>query len=387
MTNNILLFTGFVGGRGGSKKAAWAYAELTARGYCPIVASECSYSYKIDDLEMKPDILVRKGKSDEETYENCQKALRDVPFSFMLSFGPRTFGPRVAYRRKIPYSIIDGGLPPYLAPFPSDHDKDVLLGCKNFLLTCNFPWKFPKNAGLPQARVTTQPYQATRVKKFRNLRNLGLNALQEKLRPEFPELADYDRLVYLNMTDEYVNEEIVEPNGWLKRREFEECRSFSRLLVEGLGKKLAGEKVLLFLEGRVALGVADLLPKYPNIRAFGRDFIDPDTDILLKKLADLNICRAARCDKQSELALIGKASITTPCPTSYMDEDTAALQAQEMGITKLIAWDDPQYAQKAVAFMNDGLEQERIEKNLAQAFDLMWKNDNPWDLIIHDIPS
>jgi len=385
MPPKILIFTGFVGGRGGSKKAAWLYSELKSRNYHPIVVSEQSYLYKIGDLEMKPDILIQKKPSHQQTYQDCWHKLKDLNFDYLISFGPRTFGPWVAYKRNLPYTIIDGGLPPYQKDFPSDHFKEVYQNCRHYILTCHFPWNFPQT-NLPQAVTKTQPYPFKRVQKYQKLRNLTKPELTQQLINKFPELKqDYDLFIYLNITDEYVDPNFIEPKGWLKEKEFHQTVNFIRNLITGLGQQ--DQKILIYMEKKLVDCIADLLKKFPHLKTFNRDFIYPDTDILLKKLADLNICRAARCDKQSELALIGKACITTPCPLNYMDEDTAALQAKALGLTKLIPLNHPQYTKKIIAFSQNLKLQKQIENNLTKTFDQMWKKNNPWTTLLLELNS
>jgi len=80
------------------------------------------------------------------------------------------------------------------------------------------------------------------------------------------------------------------------------------------------------------------------------------TEIALDRIADFTISRAANY-QPFIYALSQGTNITTPVPADgYMNEDSAAIQASALGLTKLITYDDSDYVQKAGEFFNNSSE-------------------------------
>jgi hypothetical protein len=74
--------------------------------------------------------------------------------------------------------------------------------------------------------------------------------------------------------------------------------------------------------------------------------------------------------------------VTTPVPAhGYMDEDTAGYQALALGLTELITYDDENYVQKLLAFMQDTKRQQSISKQLTDVSDAMFVQHNAVDII------
>ena len=213
----FLLATGFVDGRGGSKMCSWFYDEMVDRGYKVIVATNSMYKYKLDELRLTSDIVVDINPEDtrEQIYKQCKKGLKDVDFDYMVSIGWRTYWPYIAYKRKIPYVMVDGGIPNQYGEYPTEFIKDVYANTKLFLMTTWFPWKAPKNDLIPLIKVVGQPYPYKRVDAMRSLRTISKQEARNKLSKKYPVLKDYnyDLLVYLNLSDAYVDPFNHNPNN------------------------------------------------------------------------------------------------------------------------------------------------------------------------------
>ena len=69
-------------------------------------------------------------------------------------------------------------------------------------------------------------------------------------------------------------------------------------------------------------------------------------------------------------------NITTAVPADgYMDEDSAALQYEEAGLTKCIPYDSERYIFQLMAFLKDKKRQSIIAKNLHRNLTFMSKQN------------
>ncbi|HLG39134.1 MAG TPA: hypothetical protein VI461_05670 [Chitinophagaceae bacterium] len=400
----ILLASGFVDGRGGSKMCSWFYDEMIARGYKVVVATNSMYKYKLNELKLKCDVVIHLNPEDngESIYKKCEEGLKYIKFDYMVSMGWRTYWPYIAYKRKIPYIIVDGGIPIHYDIYPAPFIKEVYKNTKLFLMTTWFNWKHPENNLLPNIKVVTQPYPYKRVADMRKVRNKTKDNIRELLAEKFPEIGEYeyDLMVYLNLSDAYVdpfnfgpnNRNFIDPWGhqladYMAQNEIEPSLFFLFKLIAAFETNYPG-KVLLYLMQQKTKYISDpitnMCKKVKTIATSGLDlYLDP----LIKKAADVNICRATNCDNQADLSLIGEPTITSVVPRNYMDEDDAARQAEKMGICYQIQYDNPYYMDKLHKFVNDKENFRKMSKKTAIVFDDFWKKNNFWEELFKIIPK
>ncbi len=391
----VLLATGFVDGRGGSKMSAWAYHELKDRGIPVIVATNSMYKYKLDELEIPADIIVQISPEDtkEQLCEKCDAALRDVQYDSMLSIGWRTYWPYSAYKRNIPYVLVDGGIPTQYGSYPSQFIKEVYANTKLFLMTTWFDWKAPVSDLIPAIKVVTQPYSYRRVEAMKTLQQRSKAEVRAELAKEFPILAERpdDLLVYLNMSDAYIdpfnyfpnNQGFVDPFGhklpdYMSYKEVEPCIGYLHNLIAGFETNYPGNVLLFVMQEKTKMLTQPIVDMCKKVTTFAPKRLDLDLDPYIKKAADVNICRATNCDNQAELSLIGEPCITSVVPRNYMDEDTAAQQAENLGICKQVLYDDPEYMKKLHEFVTDKAMQDHMRASTIKVFDDFWKNNNFW---------
>ncbi len=392
----ILLATGFVDGRGGSKMSSWFYDEMVARGYKVIVATNSMYKYKLNELKLKCDVVIPLTPEDskESIYKKCIEGLRDLDFDYMVSIGWRTYWPYVAYKRKIPYIMIDGGIPIHYDKYPSPFIREVYANTKLFLITTWFNWKAPENKIIPKIKVVTQPYPYKRVEQMRKIRNKPKEYFRDILAMKFPEIKEYeyDLMVYLNMSDAYIdpfnfgpnNRIFVDPWGhqmadYMAQNEIEPSLFFLFKLIAGFETNYLG-KVLIYLMQQKTKYISDPITNMcKKVKTIATSGLDLSIDPLIKKAADVNICRATNCDNQADLSLVGEPCITSVVPLNYMDEDTAAIQAEKLGVCYQIQYDDPYYIDKLQKYVNDRQNFEKMSKKTAKVFENFWKNNNFWD--------
>jgi len=400
----VLLASGFVDGRGGSKMCSWFYDEMTARGFPVIVATNSMYKYKLNELRLKTDITINLNPFDskEEIYRKCEQGLKDVKFDIMVSMGWRTYWPYVAYKRKTPYIMVDGGIPIHYDSYPAPFIKEVYANSKLFLMTTWFNWKAPKNEILPNIKVVTQPYPYKRVKEMRKVRNKPKEYFRKIIAEKYPDIEDheYDLMVYLNLSDAYIDPFNFGPNNigytdpwghqmadYMAQNEIEPSLFFLFKLIAAFETNYPG-KVLLYLMQQKTKFISDPITKMcKKVKTIAANGLDLTLDPLIKKAADVNICRATNCDNQADLSLIGEPAITSVVPRNYMDEDNAAQQAEKMGICFQIPYDDPNYMDKLQHYVNDKQNFQNISQKTTQVFEDFWKNNNFWTELFKIIPN
>jgi hypothetical protein len=392
----ILLATGFVDGRGGSKMASWFYDEMKARGIPTIVATNSMYKYKLNELGLKSDVVIPLTPEDDQKtiYQKCEKGLKNTNFDYMVSIGWRTYWPYVAYKRKIPYVLVDGGIPIHYDKFPAPFIKEVYADTKLFLMTTWFDWKAPSKSIIPRIRVVTQPYPYKRVEEMRVIRNQPKEYFRKIIAQKYPEIVnhEYDLMVYLNLSDAYVdpfnfgpnNLKYVDPWGhqmadYMAQNEIEPSLFFLFKLIAGFETNYPG-KVLIYLMQQKTKYISDPITNMcKKVKTIAANGLDLTLDPLIKKAADVNICRATNCDNQADLSLAGEPCITSVVPRNYMDEDTAAIQAEKLGICHQIQYDDPYYMDKLYEYVNNRKLIERMSRKTGEVFEGFWKNNNFWE--------
>lgn len=391
----ILLATGFVDGRGGSKMCSWFYDEMVTRGYKVIVATNSMYKYKLNELRLKCDVVFHLTPEDnhEIIYRKCEEVLKNVEFDYMVSMGWRTYWPYIAYKRKIPYVMVDGGIPIHYDKYPAPFIKEVYSNCRLFLMTTWFDWKAPESKIIPKIKVVTQPYPLKRVEEMRKIRNKPKDELRNYISDKFPEIRDYeyDLMVYLNLSDAYVdpfnfgpnNRNFIDPWGhqmadYMAQNEIEPSLFFLFKLIAGFETNYPG-KVLIYLMQQKTKYISDPITNMcKKVKTIATSGLNINLDPLIKKASDVNICRATNCDNQADLSLIGEPTVTSVVPRNYMDEDTAAIQAEKMGICHQIHYDDPDYMKKLQDYVNDKENLHKMSMKTASVFEDFWKNNNFW---------
>lgn len=399
----ILFFTGFVGGRGSSKAVYWLYQGLKERGYEPIIVSESIYLYKLDDLNLKPDFIIKRKPADSDRfiYQKCEETLSKINFDYMVSFGPRTYGPYYAFKKRIPYAISEYSTPLRFEKFPSKYINEIYKKASLYMILAPFPFKYPKINGMNNIVVSSQPYPYQRIQEARKIRKISIKKARQILSRYYPEIRNisYDLLLFLNINDEYVNpfniylnnlgykdEYQRSQNGFLSIKALEQTLSFVTRLIAGLETNFKGKTLIYMLEG-VQKMVQPVLNQCQKVKAFSRlsPFIDLELDLLLKRAADVNICRESIGDNSCELYLIGKPAVTSVVPTNFMNEDLGLKQARNLGTCFSIPYDDLLYVQKLISFTQDKRKQKKISKEMIRCFDLMWKKFNYYELLINSI--
>lgn len=392
----VLLATGFVDGRGGSKMSSWFYDEMVDRGYKVIVATNSMYKYKLNELRLKCDVTIDLHPEDSKQiiYEKCEEGLKNVNFDYMVSMGWRTYWPYVAYKRKIPYIMVDGGIPIHYDKYPSPFIKEVYANTKLFLMTTWFNWKMPDNDYvIPKIKVVTQPYPYKRVEGMRKIRNKPKEYFRDVIAQKFPEIKDYeyDLMVYLNLSDAYVdpfnfgpnNKNFVDPWGhqmadYMAQNEIEPSLFFLFKLIAGFETNYPGKVLLYLMQQKTKFISEPIVQMCKKVKTIATSGLDLSLDPFIKKAADVNICRATNCDNQADLSLIGEPCVTSVVPKDYMDEDTAAVQAEKLGICYQIQYDDPEYMRKLKEYVSNKAFYTKMSKNTANVFEKFWKTNNFW---------
>lgn len=399
----ILLATGFVGGRGSSKAIRWAYDGFKERGFEPIIASESMYLYKLQNLNLKPDYVVNRSpqNSDESIYKKTADVLKKIDFDYLLAFQPRTYFSYFALQNKKPYTIVEYSVPEIFDRYPSPRIGQVYEQANLYLCLCPFPYDTPIPKNMTNVVICSQPYPQSRLNYADQVKLLTQNQAREKLCRYYPELRKYryDRLVFLNINDEYINPFNISPNnlgfsdqygiqqnGYLRLNDFDQTIGFVNRLIAGLETNFSGRTLVYMLE-KVKEFVAPVLKRCKKVTAFSRPapFVDLETDLLLKQAADINLCRAALCDNQCDLYLLNKPCVTSVVPLNFMNEDKAILVAKKRKTTYLIPYNDPDYIKKLAKFVDGKKTQKIISANMDRSFKTMWQKYNFYDFVLADI--
>ncbi|MBU1323403.1 hypothetical protein KKE48_04510, partial [Patescibacteria group bacterium] len=285
--------------------------------------------------------------------------------------------------------------------YPGKRIGTVYEQANLYLCLCPFPYNTPVPKKMKNVIVCSQPYPQSRLDFANEVKQLTPNQARKKLYGYYPELKkyQYDQLIFLNINDEYVNPFNIYPNnldyrnqdgfaqnGYLRLNDFDQTNGFVNRLLAGLETNFPGKTLIYMLE-KVRELTAPVLNQCKNVRAFSRPspFVDLNVDLLLKQASDMNICRAALCDNQCDLYLLGKPCITSVVPVNFMNEDKAIPEAQQRNTAYVIPYDDSDYITKLVKFVKDKKMQQSISKNMLTNFKLMWQKNNFYDYVIQDI--
>ena len=357
MKEKYLIFTGFVGGYGGIAKAKRFIISLQERGIYPIIVTEEKYSGNLTRFDLSPDVTIRRRERIEDNYVEVAKALDSVDYDMMISFGPRTFGPKHATDTGRKAVIVDGGLPPFLGEAVTDHAREVYQSLDSFILTCHFPW-CPSSEVLSDylnipVKVLSQPIDESTRQVLLYHRNMTENEIIAKRNSfclRFGQEYKGELLLPVRMSSLYLDEKNLEKNsGWLKQHEFEQTKLFLEHLITTLGS--TGEQVIVPINSKIARKFEQLLSNYSNITVLPLPFLLQEECLELSRIAHLNIDRAIRDVTQFEIAASGSYGIVCPCPTQYMHEDITAEEADQRGIIKNIPITTPDLGSRILEYI------------------------------------
>lgn len=337
-----LIFTGFVGGYGGIAKAKRFILSLQEREIYPLIVTEERYRENLVHFGLSPDITIRRREKIEDNYAEVAKALDSVDYDVMISFGPRTFGPKHATDTGRRAVIVDGGLPPFLGEAVTDHAREVYQSLDNYILTCHFPWSPPQKVlsdyPMVPIQVLSQPMDELTHQVLLYHRNITENeivARRHSFCHRFSHEYKGELLLPVRMSSFYLDENnLEENNGWLKPHELDQTKLFLEHLITTLGS--TGERVIVPINAKIARRFEPLLASYSNITVLPLPFLLQEECLELSRIAHLNIDRAMRDVTQFEIAASGSYGIVCPCPTQYMHEDITAEEADQRGIIKNI---------------------------------------------------
>jgi hypothetical protein len=338
MADGILIFTGFVGGYGGAIKASRTYNALLECGEDPILVTESSYVPKLNKFGLIPNLIIDKGSSVCDSHKKTKQILDDINYKTMVSFGPRTFGPRHAVENKKKVVIVDGGLPPVLGELNTDHEKEIYSQTNLYALTCHFPWKIEKDIVKKYSdisfEVLSQPLDAKTEEQFNNL--IGDNSdLVRKTKERFSLGNKKSILVQIGYS--LFNEMNLESNGgWLKLHEYLQANEFISNLLKSL--QHSEEHPLVLLDKKVFSKYGDIISESKiDVVALGN--LPNIESMALSKAVSLNVSRAMRSVTQFQLSAIGGYGVVSPCPTNYMYEDVSTKAAEKLGMIRSFPFD------------------------------------------------
>ncbi len=337
-----LVFTGFVSGYGGIAKARRFITGLRERGINPLIVTEENYRGKLVQFDLSPDITIPRRAKTEDNYAEVAHGLDTVDYEMMISFGPRSFGPKHAADTGRRAVIVDGGLPPFLGGDDTDHDREVYQSLESYILTCHFPWNPPSDvlsgySGI-QVKVLSQPTDGptrSALADYKSLTEHEIATRRNSFCLRFGKEYKGEPILPVRMSSSLLDKKNLEENGgWLQQREFDEVTSFLEHFIMTLGS--AGVRVTVPINAKIAYRFESLLNDYPDITVLPLPFLPPEQCLELSRIAHLNIERAMRDVTQFEIAASGSYGIVCPCPTNYMHEDIAAEEADRRGIIKHI---------------------------------------------------
>lgn len=352
-----LVFTGFVSGYGGIAKAKRFIVGLQERGTYPLIVTEENYSRNLVKFGLSPDITIRRREQIEDNYTEVAKALDPVDYEVMISFGPRTFGPKHATDTGRKAVIVDGGLPPFLGEDGTDHAREVYQSLDSFILTCHFPWSPPPKvlSEYPQisVQVLSQPMDESThraIMYYKNMTENEIVARRNSFCLRFGQEYKGEPLLPVRMSSSLLDEKNLEENGgWLKQHEFDQTKLFLEHLITTLGS--TGERVTVPINSKIARRFEPLLTGYPTITVLPLPFLPPEKCLELSRIAHLNIDRAMRSVTQFEIAASGSYVIVCPCPTHYMHEDITAKEADQRDIIRNIPITTPDLGSRILEYI------------------------------------
>lgn len=345
----LLVNASFVGGFGACRKALALTKSLRQHKVPFRMCTDSLFVQKLGRFGVKPEVVIPWAPDNEGKYRNVERALAGVDYTAMISLGWRTFVPADAVQKGRPAVIIDGGWPERLEPYPGEFCEEVYKGLAAYCLTSHFPVPVAES-WLPELppgirfQWVGQPFSLDEFIWHRQLRQwvfLRMEVRRLKAIQRFPELLrPYKRFVFLNMAPDYVQPwQFERVGGWMTSEQLDECRGFVTRLIAELN---AMGGCLVFMLSDIADQFRGALKQCKNLRVVERRFVDPATHHVLRMLADVVICRAIRDVSSAQLALSGQKVLHMICPArgDYMGEWTSAMEAEEMGIAKMISHEE-----------------------------------------------
>jgi len=388
MKQTILIDTSLTGGRGPAKKTYEFVQYCQENGITYRLLTNRSFLSKLAELGIKPDytIDVNLAYGNNEILEQYKRTLQNIKFDSMVRFGARVPGPTFARINNIPYVIVDGGLPDRLEPGPSLYDRDTFKNAKKYIVTSQFPWNYPLQTELQNIQVgffTLSQKTYSFVKLLREMKRQEIikKYLQNERKLENI-LNENVPLINLMMTSNYIADPFdrITYGAWLNAKDYDACVGFIRRLATDLAL-VYKKKIALFVDSGIKPIIKDIAVQYPNLSIISYESKwKYETEIVIQKLATINISRAT--NYQPFIALLGNGgSITSPVPSNgYMNEDSAVYQYKAFGMTEVIEYDDEQYVSKLLTFMKDRDKQKEIATNQIRVSNIFLKKYNSADL-------
>jgi hypothetical protein len=377
----ILIDCSLTGGRGSAKQAYELITELRSHAIPFFLLTDAAFQPKLTDMGMTPDFVVDTSLNDnpDQIIDAFWEVIEPISYSFMVKIGARMAGPTASLRRKLPYFILDGGLPDYMSDDPGLYSKDVFQSAEKYIITTQFDWEYPRRVDLTNVAVCCYPISQQTFHDIETLKNRTKPDILAEIAPDLDgdvSNASENLLIDIVMTGDY----LTPPNrvaygGWLTARQYDQSIGFIRRLFTDIGETYSS--CAIFMDRELRDIVTDLRSVYPQIDILTyRDTWSFKTELYMKAAADLTICRAT--NYQPYIAALEKeANITTPVPADgYMDEDTAGEQYAEKGFTKLIPYDDEYYIAKMKAFLSSDHERDTIKAKLSASNFVRQKNVN-----------
>lgn len=347
----LLVNASFVGGFGAIRKLLSFQRALAARNIEYELVTDSGFAQKLTLFGISAQHVIPLAEGNARQYMRVQKALADVDYDAMVSFGWRTFVPTDAVEKDRPCVIIDGGWPEVLEEWPSPFCLETYQELRAYCLTSHFSSPglsalLPQNSGIPFLWIS-QPFSPEEVEGY-----AAGQGDKESLVQDFPELGQgHERLVFLSMSPDYLDPwQLDHAGGWMSAQQVDECLGFVTRLVVELDQQPG---TLLFMLEGLRQQVAPTLARTKNLRVFSRKFLDPELHHGLRCAADLVICRAIRDVSSAQLALSGQKVLHAICPArgDYMGEAASADVAQGMNIARRLRHEEVPLAQGILDYL------------------------------------
>ena len=382
----LLIDCSLTGGRGPAKKTAEFIWECKRKKINFFLIADKKLSLILRNLGVIPNKTIDTNYSENPKviYDKFENVLGKIKFDFLIKFGARPVGPYFAKKLNIPYLIVDGGLPDRFESYPSIYDKKTYVKAKKYILTTNFPWKPPVIPFLKNVEVCYFPI-STRTRQYLSFlkKSSRQNLLKRisKFLTAFPK--KYDLIINLCLTNDYVQAASrITYGAILTNRQYDQVVGFVRRLIADIGILLKNKKVVLMLDTQIAKVCFDLFKEYSNIYPVTwKKNWNYFTEITFDAISDISISRAANY-QPFIFAMARGNNITTAVPADgYMNEDEAASDAADQGLTYNILYDDNQYLKKIINFYQNQKMVKQIARNQEKNFETFGQKNNTLDCI------
>lgn len=382
----ILIDCTLTGGRGPAKKATELVWECTRLNRPYFLLTDSKLNPILREMGITADKIIPINlieDSDKDIYTFFQDELKKISFDILIKFGARTPGPYASRTLGKPYIIVDGGLPDKYEQYPSLYDKDTYVNAKNFIVTSNFPWIPMVPIFLNNVLVRYFPISLKTSNYISTLKEAKRNSILNKIRPfltKFPRKSEF--ILNLNITNDYVKfERRVTYGAWLMARQYDQVVGFLRRLITDLGT--SNKRITIIADSEISRVCTDLFQDFPNITPVSwKNKWNYYAEIALDAISNLTIARAANYQPYI-FALARGNNITAVVPADgYMDEDDASIQAQALGLTYSLPYDDEQFVTKAISFLQDTEKQKSISEKQRKNFENFGKTFNCIDTLL-----